>query len=433
MLFCAISALDFLDANSADVPFVLFVLPIALCAVRFELLGGLASGAVGVALVVGWESVDSDNLGTIGYFARFAAFLLLGGLLGYTVRERRLLQERLSRYHDLSLDLICTSDSDGYFRLLNPAWESTLGFSETELMSRRFIDFVHPDDRRATEAEAAKLAAGHLTVNFSNRYLTAGGGYRWLEWKAQSVSSEGLIYATASDVTEKREAQEALNHYNERLESTVRERTRELEEARLDTLRRLAIAGEYRDADTYQHTERVGRTSALIATQIGLPQATVELIRLAAPLHDVGKIAIPDSILLTAGKLTAEQTRRMQSHVQAGSKLLSDSSSELLKLAEEIARTHHERWDGSGHPNGLTGEEIPISGRIVAVADVFDALTHDRHYKSAWTIADSVAEMRRLSGLQFDPAVIAAFNQLDAELIAGRLPLETAKPLEAVG
>ena len=155
-------------------------------------------------------------------------------------------------------------------------------------------------------------------------------------------------------------------------------------------------------------------------------------MRHAAPLHDVGKLGMPDSILLKPGPLTPTELEVVRGHAAAGVRILSGSTSTLLQLAAEIAGTHHEWWDGTGYPHGLSDSEIPISGRIVAVADVFDALTHERPYKSAWSVADSVCEMQRLSGLQFDPSVIEAFNALDHYQIAGVQP-ERARQLSAVG
>ncbi|HXF98718.1 MAG TPA: HD domain-containing phosphohydrolase [Gaiellaceae bacterium] len=194
---------------------------------------------------------------------------------------------------------------------------------------------------------------------------------------------------------------------------------RELEEARLETLRRLAIAAEYRDDATSEHAERVARTAALLAERLGRPQAEVELLRLAAPLHDIGKLAVPDALLLKPGPLTPAEVEQMRTHAAAGAEILGGSSSDVLRLGEEIARTHHEWWDGSGYPSGLAGEQIPLSGRLVALADVFDALTHERPYKRAWPLEEAVREIHRLSGRQFDPAVVAAFAQLDPrELVA---------------
>jgi putative nucleotidyltransferase with HDIG domain len=195
----------------------------------------------------------------------------------------------------------------------------------------------------------------------------------------------------------------------------------ELEEARLETLQRLALAAEYRDDATYAHTERVARLAKRIAEQLGLPTADVNLIHQAAPLHDIGKVAIPDTILLKSTRLTEEEHLVMRRHSIAGAAILSGSNSAVLRLAQEIALTHHEWWDGSGYPSGLSGSAIPMSGRIVALADVLDALLYERPYKRAWQFDAAVAEIHRLSGRQFDPAVVAAFDRVpkcDLELPA---------------
>jgi len=200
-----------------------------------------------------------------------------------------------------------------------------------------------------------------------------------------------------------------LLRQNELLEQRVRERTRELEGARIEILERLARAAEFRDDDTGQHTQRVGRISALVARSLGLPPEQVDLIRRAAPLHDVGKIGIPDSILLRPGRLGEREFEVMRTHTYIGARILSGSRFPLLDLASTIALTHHERWDGTGYPKGLKGEAIPIVGRIVAVADVFDALTHDRPYKPAWPVEQALAEIEQQAGYQFDPQVVEAF------------------------
>jgi putative nucleotidyltransferase with HDIG domain len=186
----------------------------------------------------------------------------------------------------------------------------------------------------------------------------------------------------------------------------------ELDEARMETLQRLALAAEYRDDATYAHTERVARLAQRIAQQLGLPPAQVTLIQQAAPLHDIGKVAIPDAILLKTGRLTEEEHLVMRRHAVAGAAILSGSNSAVLRLAQEIALTHHEWWDGTGYPSGLSGTDIPLSGRIVALADVLDALLHERPYKPAWEVDAATAEVHRLSGRQFDPAVVAAFDRI---------------------
>jgi putative two-component system response regulator len=145
----------------------------------------------------------------------------------------------------------------------------------------------------------------------------------------------------------------------------------------------------------------------------------VALYRLAAPLHDIGKLAVSDALLLKPGKLTPDEVLQMKRHAAAGAAILSGSTSDVLRLASEIALSHHEWWDGSGYPNGLKGDAIPLSGRIVAIADVFDALAHARPYKQAWPLDDAVAEIERLCGRQFDPAIVEAFHTLDPQTLVG--------------
>jgi putative two-component system response regulator len=201
---------------------------------------------------------------------------------------------------------------------------------------------------------------------------------------------------------------------------------RQLEEARQETLQRLALAGEYRDDATHEHTERVGRTAELVARRLGLAPAATALIRQAAPLHDIGKLAVSDAVLRKPGPLTAHEFEQVKLHAVAGATILSASSTEVLRLAQEIALSHHEWWDGSGYPAGVQGIAIPLSGRIVALADVFDALTHTRPYKAPWSVERAVAEVKRLRGSQFDPDVVDAFLTLDpgrlVAPIASRVP-----------
>ena len=202
-----------------------------------------------------------------------------------------------------------------------------------------------------------------------------------------------------------------IQSQNQMLEAKVRERTRELEAAQIEIIERLARAAEFRDDNTGHHTERVGQMAALLAKKIGLPDTQVSLIRRAAPLHDVGKIGIPDSILLKLGKLTPDEFALVRTHTTIGARILSGSRFPILRLAEEIAFNHHERWDGAGYA-GIAGEAIPLAGRIVAVADVFDALTQQRPYKAAWPVGEAVAEIARQRGRQFDPTLTDAFLQV---------------------
>jgi response regulator RpfG family c-di-GMP phosphodiesterase len=209
---------------------------------------------------------------------------------------------------------------------------------------------------------------------------------------------------------------QALRERNRELEGVIAaqavSRRRELESAQLEGLRRLAQAAEYRDDNTHEHTQRVGHLAALLTSRVGLGDRMVWLVRQAAPLHDIGKIAIPDSILLKPGRLDDEEFEVVKTHALLGARVLAGTESELLEVAERIVRCHHERWDGSGYPEGLVGEDIPAVGRIVHVADVFDVLVHERPYKDSWTVEAAAEEIRAGAGTQFDPDVVQAFEDL---------------------
>lgn len=215
-----------------------------------------------------------------------------------------------------------------------------------------------------------------------------------------------------------------LQSRNDNLESLVRERTKKLEdyewelkEAQLEVIERLGRCGEYRDEDTGLHTYRVARHCRHLAQQMNMSADEVEVIRRAAPLHDVGKIGISDTILLKPGRLTEEEFRIMQTHTEIGARLLAGGNSELVTVAERIALSHHERWDGTGYPNKLAGRQIPIEARILAVADVFDALTHERPYKDAWPVDRAEEEIIRQRERQFDPEVVEAFQAIRHEML----------------
>jgi putative two-component system response regulator len=212
-----------------------------------------------------------------------------------------------------------------------------------------------------------------------------------------------------------RQLQHELERRNLRLDEAVRERTMQLEQARLESLVVLATMAEYHDYATANHTQRVGLTAALIARSMELPDQFVSTIQDAALLHDVGKVGISDRILLKAGQLTEDERVTMMTHVDIGGRILGQARSPVLRTAAEIARTHHERWDGRGYLSGLSGEDIPLAGRITAVADVFDALTHERPYKAAWEADRAAAEILAQAGQQFDPRVVDAFLELDVE------------------
>jgi putative two-component system response regulator len=196
------------------------------------------------------------------------------------------------------------------------------------------------------------------------------------------------------------------------MDRLVRERTAQLESAQHEMLARLAQAAEFRDDQTGHHTRRVARLSAVLASALGLPPAACDAIEAASPLHDVGKIGIPDAILLKPSALTEAEFAVMMRHTSIGARLLEEGTSEVLRLALRIAQSHHERWDGTGYPTGLAGEEIPLEARIVAVADFYDAVTHDRPYRAAWSPERALEMLEKEAGRHFDPVVVRALLEL---------------------
>ncbi len=229
-----------------------------------------------------------------------------------------------------------------------------------------------------------------------------------------------------------KETQDALKLHKAKLEEEVGRKTKSLRkslgsiaeaerktrQAYLDTIHRLALASEYRDEDTAAHINRISGYCVLLGQSLNLAPGEVENLRYASPMHDVGKIGIPDAILLKPGKLDAKEWEVMKDHSVIGGRILSGSSSELLQAGETIAMSHHEKWDGSGYPNGLEGENIPLPGRICAVADVFDALTTERPYKKAFPNEDALKIMEDGKGKHFDPKVIDAFFKSIEEMLA---------------
>ena len=208
------------------------------------------------------------------------------------------------------------------------------------------------------------------------------------------------------------------------LERRVAEATSEIRLRERETLLRLARAGEYRDEDTGNHVIRMAKYSRLIAEQLGFNKEDAEIIEMAAPMHDIGKIGIRDEILLKPGKLTPDEFEIMKTHTLIGHEILKDSPSQFLQMGSVIALGHHEKFDGTGYPHGKKGDEIPIEARIVAVADVYDALVSERPYKHAWSMETAVEYMERQKGKHFDPEVLDAFKaQFDAVTkIQGMLP-----------
>ena len=241
---------------------------------------------------------------------------------------------------------------------------------------------------------------------------------------AKPINRTELQVRTAS-LLKMKEIQDTVKRYQEELEQKVEERTAELHrtleevvearrkiyEAHLATIGRLVLAAEYRDQDTATHIQRISHYSERLAQALNLPSNEVETIRIASPMHDVGKLNIPDAILFKSGKLNENDWEVMKGHTTTGAHILSDSSSELLQAGTIIALSHHEKWDGSGYPHGMSGEEIPLWGRICAVGDVFDALTSKRPYKPAYPEQTALAMMKQVRGTHFDPDLFDLFNE----------------------
>jgi response regulator RpfG family c-di-GMP phosphodiesterase len=204
-------------------------------------------------------------------------------------------------------------------------------------------------------------------------------------------------------------AKEELARHNRALEDTVRERTEELRRTHLEIVRRLAQAAEWHDDTTGRHISNMSKLAQRIALAAGMDRTRAEMLLQASALHDIGKIGIPDRVLLKPGKLDAEEWELMKTHTTIGAQLLAGSRSEVVQMAESIALTHHERWDGSGYPNGVAGEAIPFESRICTIADVFDALISERPYKKAWPVEEALAEIERMSGGAFEPRLVEVF------------------------
>lgn len=224
----------------------------------------------------------------------------------------------------------------------------------------------------------------------------------------------------------------ALANQNQVLEEKVKERTKELRDTRLEIIQRLVHASEYRDRETGLHIARMSLYCSLLGRAAGMSEKEAELLQHASPMHDLGKIGIPDRILLKPAKLDAEEWEIMKRHSLIGAELLSNGSSSLMRMGQVVALTHHERWDGSGYPHGLKGEDISLVGRICGLCDVFDALTSDRPYKKAWTVEEALSEIKQGSGKHFQPELVRLFEEIFPEILAVKRTLseQTAQRAE---
>ncbi len=298
--------------------------------------------------------------------------------------------------------------------------ERLLGYTRAEALGQP-ITMLAPCDRRDEPGVLLKRAlSGERVERLETERVAKDGTLRSVLLSIAPVLGEGREFVGTvgifRDISAQRGAEQASRVNEQRYHSVIAElrlALAELQEARFEDLRRLALMAEYRDDDTNKHTERVARTAALLARELELDERTVATIERAAPLHDVGKVGVPDTILLKPGKLTPEEFEVIKTHTVIGGRILCKSRFPVVNMGMEIAFTHHERWDGGGYPSGLREEGIPIAGRIIAVADAFDAMTHARPYKRALSVEHAVQEIERCRGTQFDPRIVDAFMMLD--------------------
>ncbi len=380
-------------------------------------LGAVVTVALGAAA---WASV------TLGLLAALLIAAELYSGRGDWRAERLAAEESRYRFVAEQAPVIAYLAEPGEkarWHYVSPHITTMLGFTPQEwredpgLWRRQ----VHPDDvALAISDERRALRSGEPNAT-DYRMRTKSGEEIWVRDVAVGLTegeeeiTQGVIY----DITALKRAEEGLRTRERMLQGVVGERTRELERSRLETLQRLAVAAELHEKGTHEHTVRVGRTSAAIANELGLSEGFVELIGQAAPLHDIGKLGVSEEVLLQPTELSESEMETMQQHTVTGADILGGSEAPSLRLAEQVALTHHERWDGEGYPRGLRGEEIPIGGRITMVADAFDTLTHGRPRFEPWTLEETLAEIIAGSGTRFDPAVVEAFLRLaHAELMA---------------
>jgi putative two-component system response regulator len=260
-------------------------------------------------------------------------------------------------------------------------------------------------------------ATASIPIIFVTTLSDAGSEARGLELGAVDYITKPYV---PSLVRSRVKTHVTLHRHSLSLEAQVRERTAELLETRLEIIRRLGRAGEYRDNETGMHVLRMSHIARLVALRLGVSAGEAELVLQAAPMHDVGKIGIPDRILLKPGPLDRDEWELMKRHTTIGAEIIGDHPSELLRTARVIALRHHERWDGSGYPDGLSGEAIPKIARVVAIADVFDALLSERPYKAPWTVEATVETLRAQSGRHFEPGAVTALLEVLPECLALR-------------
>ncbi|HWB69908.1 MAG TPA: HD domain-containing phosphohydrolase, partial [Solirubrobacterales bacterium] len=314
------------------------------------------------------------------------------------------LEDRLQDLMDWAPVPVYIKDLDRRYLLANRVAHEVAGLEPNELIGLSDSDIMPPAAARLVAESDRRILAGGEAVQIEETLEVGGEERTFFSVKFPYVDDAGHIAGISgisTDITGKKQA-EALR---EELALAQERAIVELRVSRQETVERLSRAIDRRDPDTGEHVNRMAQVAAFLGSRYGLDSEQVLLLRAAAPMHDVGKIAMPDAVLQKSGPLTEAEREVMESHAAVGHEILAGSESALLKMAAQIALTHHERWNGGGYPRGLRGEEIPLEGRIVAVADVFDALLSDRVYRPALPLAEATEVIRRGRGTDFDPVV----------------------------
>jgi len=371
-----------------------------------------------VVLVTGVDDPDVANraleMGTGGYLVKpfwpgQLAITAMNALRRHELElaheaHSRALEDRIKRLMDAAPVPIYIKDRERRYRIANRAAHAAAGMEPDQLVGLTDRDFMSPESERIAAASDQKILDGGATYEAEEQLTVDGAEKTFLTVKFPFLDDSGEIAGISgisTDITARRQAEELQMQLTSAQEGAIEE----LRASRQETVERLTRAIEMHDEDTGRHVARMASTAAFLGSQLGMDREEVLLLRTAAPMHDVGKVATPDTILRKPGALTPEERTEMQRHTTVGHEILSGSDSELLELAASIALTHHERWDGSGYPLGLKDEEIPLEGRIVAVADAFDAMVSDRCYRPALPVEEALQAIEKGRGTHFDPKI----------------------------
>ncbi len=374
-----------------------------------------------IVLVTGVDDFEvaeqAFDLGAHGYLVKpfWPGQLLITAMNALRQRELEIaqrahskaLEDRLQTLMDRAPVPIYIKGRDRHYLLANRVAHEVAGLRPNDLIGLTDKDFMPLEAEQHVEATDRRILDDGGTYEAEETIVVGGAERTFLTVKFPYVDETGQIAGISgisTDITDKKKAEEL----REELAVTQARAIEELTASRQETVERLAKALEMHDVETGRHVNRMASIAAFLAGRLGLDRDRVLLLRAAAPMHDVGKVATPDGVLRKKGPLTPAERAEMERHTTVGYEILADSESELLQLAATIALTHHERWDGGGYPQGLSSEEIPIEGRITAVADVFDALLSDRCYRSALSIDDAVEVMKEGRGTHFDPQIVDA-------------------------